>query len=256
MSTAQTSGAATDERVAAANHALKLAAVGAGAGLVAGLVIGVVARLVMRLLAATSPGALGRVTDDQAVVGDITFGGTVFLGTLCGALGAAAGLVYAGVRHALPGRPSVRALTYALVAAPVGGSVLVKDATSFDYGGALQPRWFAVVAFVLIPGLGAWLAAAGTEWWHALSEDRPWWTDGVVVTTGVLGLVACFPLSVPLLLATLVVAQVAPLRRAWTGRPGRALVRTVLVVVLVLGVLALATDVASIVGDEVPLALR
>ena len=110
----------------------------------------------------------------------------------------------------------------------------------------LSPQWFAVLAFTLIPGFCGWLAAVLVERWHRYGEDRPPWLDGAVVAVGALGILATFPVSVPLLIVALVVAQVPVLARTWLGRPGRLLVRTVLVVAAVFGLVGLVTDVVSI----------
>jgi hypothetical protein len=235
---------ASDRRVDIVNRTTRLAAVGAGAGLVAGVATGVLARLAMRALAATSPHARGRITDDQAVVGVISANGTAFLLILVTILGALTGLVYAGARFALPGPPSVRATAFGVVTGLLGGSVLVKDSTSFDFG-VLSPQWFAVLAFTLIPAFCGWLAAVLVEWWHQYGEERPPWLDGAVVVVA-LGILAAFPVSVPLLIIALVVAQVPVLARTWQGRPGRLLVRTVLVAAASYGLVGLAADNVSI----------
>lgn len=243
MSAAEAVPSASDRRAAVVEGTVRSAAAGAGAGLVAGVATGMLARLVMRLLAATSPHARGMTTDDLATVGVISASGTLALLVLTALPGAAGGLVYAGVRHALPGTATQRALTFGAVGALLMGSSIVKDAESVDFG-VLQPAWFAVVAFTLLPGFGAWLAAALVERWHAYGEARPRWLDGVVVVVGGLGLLACFPVSLPLVVAATVVAQVPALARAWSGALGQLLVRVVLALLALDG---LAADVVSIV---------
>ena len=245
MSEAPAAPSASDVRADIVNRTTRLAAVGAGAGLVAGVATGVLARLAMRVLAAASPHARGRITDDLAEVGVISFGGTATLLVLVAVPGALAGLVYAGARFALPGRASVRAVTFGVVAGLLGGSVVVKDSTSFDFG-VLNLQWFAVLAFLLIPGFCGWLAAVLVERWHSYGDERPPWLDGAVVAVGALGILATFPVSVPLLIAALVVAQVPVLARTWLGRPGRLLVRTALVVAAAVGLVGLVLDVVSI----------
>ena len=245
MSEAPAALSASDRRADIVNHTTRLAAVGAGAGLLAGVATGVLARLAMRVLAATSPHARGRITDDQAEVGVISVEGTTFLLIVVAILGALAGLIYVGARFALLGPPSVRAATFGVVAGLLGGSLIVKDSTSFDFG-VLGPQWFAVVAFTLVPGFCGWFAAVLVERWHGYGDDRPPWLDVAVVAVGALGILASFPVSVPLLIVALVVAQVPVLARTWQGRPGRMLVRTVLVAAAVVGLVGLVLDVVSI----------
>ena len=252
MSASPAAASASDVRADTVNRTTRLAAVGAGAGLVAGVATGVLARLAMRVLAATSPDARGRITDDQAEVGVISVDGTFFLLIVVTILGAIAGLLYAGARFALPGPPSVRAATFGVVTGLLGGSLSVKDSASFDFG-VLSPQWFAVLAFTLIPGFCGWLAAVLVERWHRYGEDRPPWLDGTVVAVGALGILVSFPVSVPLLIVALVVAQVPVLARTWRGRTGRLLVRAVLVAAAVFGLYGLTADIVSIATDT-PLA--
>lgn len=251
MSEAPAAPSASDLRADIVNRTTRLAAVGAGAGLVAGVVTGVLARLAMRVLAAASPHARGQITDDVAEVGLISVQGTTFLLVFVTALGALAGLVYAGARFAIPGRPSVRAVAFGVVAGLLGGSVVVRDTTSFDFG-VLRPQWFAVLAFTLLPGLCGWLAAVLVERWHRYGEDRPAWLDAAVVIAGGLGILVTFPVSAPLLIAAYVVAQVPALARAWLGAPGRLLVRSVLAVAAAFGLAGLVSDVVSIATDTPP----
>jgi hypothetical protein len=89
----------------------------AGAVLASVLVLGLVGRSMMRVLAATSPAsALGRLTDAEEIVGEVTFGGTLgfvaFIGLFGGLFSLAvivvlplvtAPIAWCGSRHRWPG---------------------------------------------------------------------------------------------------------------------------------------------------------
>src|SRR5215203_219267 len=126
--------------------------VGAVAGAICGLLVGgVLGRFAMRLLAVTSGrSAQGGVTDDQAIVGEVTLRGTVTLALICTGLGALGGLIYLCVRRVLPDSLRERILGYGLFSGAIGGALFVHEHGSFDYTG-LAPAWLAVAMFVALP---------------------------------------------------------------------------------------------------------
>jgi len=94
----------------------------------------VLGRLAMRLLAVTSgQSAQGGVTDDQAIVGEVTLRGTVTLALICTGLGALGGLIYLCVRRVLPDSLRGRILGYGLFSGAIGGALFVHEHGSFDY---------------------------------------------------------------------------------------------------------------------------
>jgi hypothetical protein len=105
---------------------------------------GVLGRLAMRLLAVTSgQSAQGGVTDDQAIVGEVTLRGTVTLALICTGLGALGGLIYLCVRRVLPDCLRGRILGYGLFSGAIGGALFVHEHGSFDYT-VHAPAWLAV----------------------------------------------------------------------------------------------------------------
>lgn len=132
-------------------------------GAAAGAVTGMLGRLAMRLLAVTSPPiAQGRLTDDLARVGEITFAGTAFVVVLCAFAGGFVALGYPLVRLVLPNRLVPRIIGFAVLTGLVGGSILVHDDPSFDYT-ILQPAWLAVTLFICVPAAYGAIAAALVE---------------------------------------------------------------------------------------------
>ena len=112
-------------------------AVGAVTGFVIG---GGGSRIAMRLIAlADDREDFGRITSAEAVVGEVTFGGTldvlVKAGMLLGVVGA---LIYLGVRRWLPANPLLRTIAFVWVIVGVGLFVIVEgnadDFTFLDLG--------------------------------------------------------------------------------------------------------------------------
>lgn len=120
------------------------------AGALPGLIIGGIGgRLAMFVLRLTSdPRLHGLETDDGFVIGELT-GETIFLLLVGVALGAAGGLFYFMVRSWLP--EASRPYFMAILAAFAGGAIVIRpDGLDFTL---LEPRWLAVVMFILLPGL-------------------------------------------------------------------------------------------------------
>jgi hypothetical protein len=231
--------------------------VGALAGAISGFIVGgVLGRLGMRLLAITSPDARGGVTDDVAIVGEITLAGTANLAAATTALGALGGLVYLWVRRILPASTPGRVLGFGLFTGSLGGASFVHEYPSFDYT-ELTPRWLAVAMFVALPLLYGLAAAALTEFADrpgGLGQRLPW------VALLVAALAVSWPaviVSAPFLVAAFAVRLVPVLGRAWRSRVV-TIAGTVLFAVLVLwGVYGIVADVVSIVsGTPSPLPLN
>ena len=98
------------------------------AGFLSGAVaLGVGCRLAMRVVALLAGDAdQGKLTDAEAVVGEITVGGTVFLVLLGGAAGTFGGLLYGAMRRRLAWFGNCRGLVFGLIALALFGSVLVE----------------------------------------------------------------------------------------------------------------------------------
>ena len=131
------------------------------AGLVAGLIAGGVgSRLAMRILALTSPDAQGAITEAEAIVGEITLEGSLFLLAAGAALGMAGGLAYVAARRWLPIRAT--GLIFGLLMLAVSGRFLVSpDNIDFDI---LNPAWLAIAMFASLPILFGLLIVPVQAW--------------------------------------------------------------------------------------------
>ena len=119
---------------------------GALAGLIAG---GVGSRLAMRVMAATSTAAVqGTETEFGAIVGEISFGGTLFLLIAGAILGAVGGLSFMAIRRLLPWTGWARGLAFGLLLLGVFGRLII-DPNNFDFD-VLDPAALAVVLFAAI----------------------------------------------------------------------------------------------------------
>ena len=137
--------------------------VGALAG---GLIGGVGGRLVMLGLRLASD-ADGVVSDDGFTIGRFTLSDSLQLYAAMALAGAINGAAYVGVRSLLPARGRVP--LWGLVGAAVLGGVFVKT-EGVDFT-VLEPRWFAVAAFVCLPGLAALAVAWVVE---RAARLEPW----------------------------------------------------------------------------------
>jgi hypothetical protein len=141
--------------------------VGAAAGALAGLLVGGVGgRVVMLALRLASPDdVLGIRSDDGFTIGVVS-ADTFQLLLATAFLGAANGALYVALRSSLPA--PLRAVLWPLLAAAVGGATIVhEDGVDFQL---LEPRWFAVASFVLLPALAALAVVLLVERWLALEE--------------------------------------------------------------------------------------
>jgi hypothetical protein len=119
---------------------------GAIAGLIAG---GVGSRLAMRIMAATSSaGVQGSETEFGATVGEISFGGTLFLLIAGAVLGAGGGLMFMAVRPLLPWRGWSGGLAFGLLLLAVFGRLII-DPENVDFT-ILRPAPLAVAMFAAI----------------------------------------------------------------------------------------------------------
>lgn len=119
---------------------------GAIAGLIAG---GVGSRIAMRVMAATSTDAVqGAETDFGATVGEISFGGTLFLLIAGAILGAAGGLIFMAIRRLLPWGGWLGGLGFGLLLLAVFGRLII-DPGNVDFL-ILDPAVLAVAMFAAI----------------------------------------------------------------------------------------------------------
>jgi hypothetical protein len=216
----------------------------AAGGLGGALVGGIGGRLAMFLLRLTSDDSIrGLESDDGFIMGRFDLTDTLSLGLVTTVMGSILGLVMAFGRPFFPKRGMPFA--WALAGALLGGSLLISaDGVDFTL---LEPHWFAVLLFVLVPALGALAIASLIEVYH-----RFWWRHrpGTAVAS-----VAAIPALIffPIGIATAVVAgalllalrtQEGRVFAAW--RPARVAALVVFVVLVGLGTRGLVGDVRAI----------
>lgn len=214
------------------------------------LLIGVGSRLAMLLLRVTSPDRVRGVTsDDGFVIGRVTLAGTynlLQLGAGVGIIGAAA---YMLVAPWLIGPLWFRRGTTGLASAAVVGSMLV-HADGIDFT-LLQPTWLAIGLFIALPGLFGTLIGPAVD---AVRRVDSWTDRGRRRWLLPLVAAACFPAIVPVILVAAVVfgawvliTDAAGLQQA-RRTPAYALtVRSLWLLVAVLGLVALIGDITAIV---------
>jgi hypothetical protein len=142
--------------------------VGAGAGALAGVAGGGVGgRLAMLLLRLTSPDlVVGMTSDDGFEIGVVSFD-TAQLVLAMAMLGGINGVLYAGLRGAIPQR--LRLPLWSVLAAGLGGaSVVHDDGVDFEL---LEPAALAIALFVLLPGAAAAVVVLLAERWMRV---EPW----------------------------------------------------------------------------------
>lgn len=227
---------------------LRTVSLAVSAGVVSGLAAGVLSRAAMRLLTLTSTDdARGSLTDDQAVVGEVTMGGSLFVVVATAAVGALVGPLYLLARRGLPASRRGRIVGAAGLGAASGAIVLVHEADTFDYR-VLGPHWLSVALFLAVPAVLAALVAAAVETW-----DRPdgWFHTGHAGLTLLPLVVLLLPyVGIPVglgVLAALAVRAVPALWSLWCSRAVTVLAVAVAGGVVLLGVADLVTDVSSMV---------
>jgi hypothetical protein len=220
------------------------------AGAMGGIfVAGVLGRLAMRLLAVTSPSAQGRITDDKAVVGQITLAGTANLALFGAIAGVVGGLIYPWVRRVLPETRRGRIIGYGLFTGAVGGALFVHDHPSFDYT-MLTPAWLAVGMFIALPLIFGSLVAALVE---TVDHDggigrRLGWVVLLAIALAVA--LPTLLLTFPLIGVALAVVSVPTLRRAWRSRAVTLTGEAVYAGIILWGLYCIVVDVISIATDQ------
>ncbi len=144
----------------------RLIVVGALAGLFGGAIAGLVSRLAMRLAGAMTVDANRHLlTENDAIVGKITFGGSFFLVAMAAVIGLGGGIVYLALRRWLPGSGAIRALGY-------GGGLLlvlgfvVMDETNPDYH-LFGPEWANVSSFSAMYVIFGFCVGVAADWLDA-----------------------------------------------------------------------------------------
>ena len=230
-------------------------AVGVLTGLVvAVLVVGPAGRLAMRLLAVTSPGAQGVLTEADQVVGDITLSGTVGFFVFAGLpFGVVVGIGYALTSFILPRGLLGGALFGAATLVVFGGAIdpLRGENRDFDI---LGPGWLAVTAFSVMSVLtGMVTASVAGRLAAALRAPTLWWTVWLLPV----GLVAAAMLAAaPAALAVVLVGcvlfvgalRVPPERRATVWGRGRRLLQAALTAAVAVTAPGFVSALASIVA--------
>ena len=181
--------------------------------------------LVLRL--ASDPFVNGMMSDDGFEIGRVTLGGTIQLVGGTAALGAANGALYVVLRGSIPAR--LRVPLWSLFGAAVGGMAFV-HADGVDFT-VLEPLWFAVLAFVALPGIAALAVVLLVERWLGGAGGRP--HTAALVAAAALGTVALA------LVAALGIAVLAVRRLGLSGRLG-AVGRVVVPPALVIASIAAA----------------
>jgi hypothetical protein len=159
--------------------ACRLIAIGAMAGFAAGFMTGLWVRIAMSLAGMlTVDRNRGLLTENDAVVGQFTLGGTVFLAMFAGMIGVAGGLLYVAIRAWLPRNGWLRAFAYGALLLGVFGFI-VMDPDNPDYR-LFGPPWFNVFTFslaYLICGAGISLVTDRLDRWipvPGLHAARRW----------------------------------------------------------------------------------
>ena len=138
--------------------------------------------LVLRL---ANPETAGLESDDGFVIGRVTTA-TLILVFGSAAIGAVGGSIYVALRSSLPDR--FRTLLWTCALAAGGGAAFVhEDGLDFQ----LDPAWFAIASFVLLPGLAALAVALLVERWLTRVDPSVRFTRAIAASAllGTLGLV-------------------------------------------------------------------
>ncbi len=243
MSTIATRSSAEERTTLGADtrEVARLVLTGTAAGALAGAVVGGLGgRLVMLVLRLTSdPIVLGTTSDDGFEIGRFSVVDTLGLVGGLAAIGAANGALYVVLRGAI--RPRLRAPLWSLFGAAVGGSQFVHaDGVDFTL---LEPLWFAVAAFVALPGLAALCVALLVERWLRDDGRRPHPAAlALAAALGTVGLVVAGVLGC-------VVLAVRRLRlSAAAARLGRVVVPAGLLLGIAAGTWKTVAEAAEILG--------
>jgi hypothetical protein len=213
------------------------------------LIVGMGSRVAMFILRITSPSEVrGVESDDGFTIGTVTLGGTYNLlqiGAVVGIIGACA---YALVAPWLIGPLWFRRVTTGVAAAVVAGSALV-HADGIDFT-LLQPTWLAIGLFVALPGVFGVLIGSSVD---AVSRPGSWTARGKRRWLLPVLSVVCFPATafgLPFVIAVVALWSVARdaqlLRRVRDVQLYRFAVRSVWLLIAVLGFVALISDISDL----------
>ena len=138
---------------------LRSLAVATFAGFLCGMVaLGIGSRLAMRIVALLASDAdQGTLTDAQAIVGDITVGGTIFLTLLGGAVGAVGGLLYLAIHRRLAWAGRWRGVAFGALLLAIFGSTLIESSNP-DFDGLGIPIVNVAIFAALFVSFGVLIA--------------------------------------------------------------------------------------------------
>jgi hypothetical protein len=234
------------------------------AGLLAGLLVaGVGGRIVMRAAALLVPDAAGRLTENGNRIGEITLPGTLALVIFGGLFfGLAGAVLWVVVSPWIPGGRWARALLSMPVAVSLTGMLLIQ-AENPDFAVLQHDATTVLLLLALVAVAG--LAMAGFDSWldrRLPGKAAPSWVDPIYLALSIAGGVLILPIVMAtyieeerLLGIALVAVGVATLLH-WALRSRRLSLplwlviggRGSLLLAVVLGLFALAPDVASALG--------
>jgi hypothetical protein len=150
------------------------------AGMVGGFVAGVSSRLTMRLAGYLTIGRNRHLlTDNDARVGEITLGGTVFLGMVGAALGVLGLILYVIVRDRFPFAGWRRAAAFAALLLIVFGYV-VMDPSNPDYH-QFGPAWLNILTFSSLYLIMGFCVVQIYEWGLRFASGQTWQSRGAIV---------------------------------------------------------------------------
>lgn len=217
-------------------------------GLVSGFfAFGLGSRVAMRVMAATSgPEVQGAKTEADAIVGKITFEGTMFLILAGTVIGGVAGLVYLAIKPWLPEERWKRNTIFSVVMLALVGRALV-DSNNIDFF-ILSPAALAVSMFVAMPLLYGWIfVVLHDRLTPLIMHKRGRWTTAFLLAPCLLPLAAGGVLSLVIVPLLLLVGW------ALSGSPSIAanktmllLGRAVLVALVAVGITFVGTSAAAI----------
>jgi hypothetical protein len=185
---------------------IRKAAAGGCAAVIAGLVSAVGSRLAMSLLASLNPEDAGIRSDDDFVIGQVTFGGTAQLTAATLQLTLVGAAFYLLLRPFLVGTGAVRVVTSAIGFGVTFAAVIIHpDGVDFT---RLEPLWLGIVLFVAVPVIVVAVFSALAEYWlrdgswfmtAPRSHVRPWLASWVFAGIFLVVLVPVFVIAVVLL---------------------------------------------------------
>jgi hypothetical protein len=210
------------------------------------IVVGVGSRLAMLALRVTSPDrVVGVTSDDGFEIGRFTLSGSYNLLVLGAAVGVLGAGVYRAVRPWLLGPTWFRRFTVAAASGAVAGSMLI-HADGIDFR-VLQPTWFAVGLFVLLPALFGLAIAVGVDRVAATASSHSWrrWIGATL-------LVVAFPPSIMVVaVAAVILVLWVPTRRELESlgelpKFAGVMIRAGWLAIALLGLMALVGDVRAL----------